>query len=85
MAALPPSSAAVKWGQQPDLRCKNFDLDMSEVGHFRPRQRALPPGPLPLRPEKLTSSPNEKLFATGQLLTHALQAKTPVALRAPPS
>jgi len=34
-------------------------------GHFRPRQRALPGGPLPLRPKKLTSSPNENLVAMG--------------------
>ena len=29
------STVSPKWGQQPDLRCNNFDLDMSESGRIR--------------------------------------------------
>ena len=41
------------------------ELENSQ-GHFRPRRWAPPPGPLPLRPQKLTSGANEKLVAMGQ-------------------
>jgi hypothetical protein len=45
------TSAAAKWGQQPDLCCKNFDLDMSEPGHFQPIRPALPVGSCCFAPE----------------------------------
>ena len=46
------------------------ELENSQ-GHFRPRQRALPPGPLPLRPRKLTSGPKELQSETDQLRSWA--------------
>jgi hypothetical protein len=44
-----------------ELRPQKKSFARSAVGHFRLRQRAVPPGPLPLRPRKLTSGPSEKL------------------------
>jgi hypothetical protein len=33
------------------IALQNFDRTASQMGHFRPSQPVLPPGPLPLRPE----------------------------------
>ena len=66
-------------GLTPWKTCTSYPLPAflahSLLGHFRPRQRTLPRGPLPLRPRKLTSGPNEKLVAMGHKETHALQSR----------
>jgi hypothetical protein len=43
---------------------------MSVLGHFRPKQRTLLPGPLPLRPKNDIRSLMRKMVVMGQFLPH---------------
>jgi hypothetical protein len=40
-----------EWGATINLRCKNPNSPMSEVGHFRPSSAGFACRPLPLRPK----------------------------------